>query len=218
MDDDDAWKEYPQHRWVFNKLEIALKFGYDAGPACVPITKSGDYIIRPIYNLYGMGLGAKIIHIDISQAKEMEEHALVPPGHFWCETFKGTHKSVDFERSAGYWKPFCTIVGESNEENLVRFKSWKKTWNTEYVLPRWMEDIDDVKNINLEMIDDKVIEVHLRTGNDIFHDKPIGYTLYPVWESDGVEPDFPNEHPERYDASGYLSDIRVGYSLTKPSK
>ena len=128
--DDDAWKEYPQHRWIFNKLEIALKFGYDAGPACIPITKSGDYIIRPTYNLYGMGLGAKIIHIDISQAKEMEEHALVPPGHFWCEKFKGTHKSVDFERSSGYWKPFCTIVGESNEENLVRFKSWKKTWKS----------------------------------------------------------------------------------------
>ena len=48
MVDEDyhAWVEYPEHRWVFNKLEMALRFGYDAGPACVPITKSGKYIIE----------------------------------------------------------------------------------------------------------------------------------------------------------------------------
>ena len=33
LDEDyQAWDAYPQHRWVFNKLEVALKLGYKAGP------------------------------------------------------------------------------------------------------------------------------------------------------------------------------------------
>ena len=38
-EDYQAWVEYPEHRWVFNKLETSMRFGYDTGPACVPITK-----------------------------------------------------------------------------------------------------------------------------------------------------------------------------------
>ena len=65
LDEDyQAWEEYPQHRWVFNKLEVALKLGYKAGPACVPLPKTSNTlfkaIIRPIYNLYGMGISAKV--------------------------------------------------------------------------------------------------------------------------------------------------------------
>ena len=97
-EDFQAWQIYPEHRWVFNKLELALRLGYDAGPACVPITRSGKYVVRPIYNLYGMGIGAKVIHINIMQSKSMENHALIPPGYFWCEAFEGEHKSVDFEK------------------------------------------------------------------------------------------------------------------------
>ena len=65
LDEDyQAWEAYPQHRWVFNKLEVALKLGYKAGPACVPLPKTENTlfkaIIRPIYNLYGMGINAKV--------------------------------------------------------------------------------------------------------------------------------------------------------------
>ena len=63
-EDYQAWEEYPQHSWVFNKLEVALKLGYKAGPACVPLPKTSNTlfkaIIRPIYNLYGMGISAKV--------------------------------------------------------------------------------------------------------------------------------------------------------------
>lgn len=36
-EDYEAWEEYPQYRWLFNKLEVSSKLGYDCGPACVPI-------------------------------------------------------------------------------------------------------------------------------------------------------------------------------------
>ena len=54
--DQDAWEAYPQHRWVFNKLEVALRQGFHAGPACSRVTFEGKkkVVIRPIYNLFGM--------------------------------------------------------------------------------------------------------------------------------------------------------------------
>ena len=101
MVDEDyhAWVEYPDHRWVFNKLEMALRFGYDAGPACVPITKSGRYIVRPIYNLYGMGIGATIKDLDLDlHADDMMHHKHVPPGYFWCEYLEGNHYSATYSK------------------------------------------------------------------------------------------------------------------------
>ena len=62
-EDFQAWEKYPEYRWVFNKLELALKLGYRAGPACVPLPPLRSHfkvVIRPIYNLYGMGIGAKV--------------------------------------------------------------------------------------------------------------------------------------------------------------
>jgi hypothetical protein len=219
-EDYQAWIEYPEHRWVFNKLEVALMFGYDAGPACVPITKSGNYIIRPIYNLYGMGIGATIKHLDPDlHGEEMTHHKHIPPGYFWCEAFEGEHKSVDFKNVNGRWVPFCTVIGENDKDNLTRFHSWKKTWNTEYIFSERLQ-FDGVKNLNIEFIDNNPIEIHLRTGNDAFWGLSVGESLYPVWKDDDIEPDIPNHYSDsfKYAADGHLSDIRVGYSLTNSSK
>ena len=61
IDEDYQFGHNSQYRWIFNKLEYRL--GYDA-EFCVPITKPNKYIIRPIYNLYGMGVGAKVKSLD----------------------------------------------------------------------------------------------------------------------------------------------------------
>ena len=53
LDEDfQAWDAYPQHRWVFNKLEVALKLGYRAGPACVPLpkTKNTLFLVKLVTN------------------------------------------------------------------------------------------------------------------------------------------------------------------------
>lgn len=218
MEDYEAWVKYPEYRWVYNKLELALKLGYDAGPACVPITKSGNYIIRPIYNLYGMGIGAKIVHLDTSIIDDMKNHDVVPPGYFWCEAFEGIHYSVDFIRtkapvgSVFCWEPSCTIVGEEDRNLLTKFKSWVKIENKTFELPRFLNQID-VSDINLEFIGDKIIEIHLRTGNDVFYGEEVGTKIVPVWESDSeTSIDIENEDPHtRYNAFGHLDHVRLGY-------
>tara|TARA_B100000424_G_scaffold271037_1_gene272209 strand:- start:521 stop:1192 length:672 start_codon:yes stop_codon:yes gene_type:complete len=218
-EDFQAWQIYPEHRWVFNKLELALRLGYDAGPACVPITRSGKYVVRPIYNLYGMGIGAKVIHINIMQSKSMENHALIPPGYFWCEFFDGDQYSVDYKRtrqpkgSRWAWEEVDTARGERDIDNLTRFKLWEKCENRRIFLPNFLNNIDGVPDLNVEWIGDKVVEVHLRTGNDVFWGKDEGAKVIPIWEGDNIEPDILNIAQNKIDASGYLKDVRTGYKL-----
>lgn len=220
-EDFQAWQAYLKHRWVFNKLELALRFGYDAGPACVPITRSGEYVVRPIYNLYGMGVGAKVIDIDISRAKDMENHALIPPGYFWCEFFEGDQYSVDYKRTLApkgsmfAWEEVDTAKGERDINNLTKFKSWTKCKNRNILLPKFFNYIDGVPNLNVEWIGDKVVEVHLRTGNDLFWEYDEGTKVIPIWEGDNIEPDIQNISQNFFDASGYLNDVRVGYKIAE---
>ena len=74
IDDYHAWEAYPQYRWVFNKLELSLRLGYHAGPAGIPVKHTGWYIVRPIYNPYGMGIGAHKKWLDADWYDDMSNH------------------------------------------------------------------------------------------------------------------------------------------------
>lgn len=219
MNDQKAWEKYPKYRYFYNKLDLSLRLGYEAGPACVPIRCTGNYIVRPIYNLYGMGVGAHKIFIDIKDAKSMEDHDLIPPGYFWCEEFKGIHYSVDFKRSGSpknsifYWEPYSAMIGEKDKNDLTLFKSWVKIDQMDFTVPYFCNDIE-VDNLNIEYIGDKVIEIHLRTGNNIMYNLPMGTKLVPVWDGfDEQRVDIENEEDGIYDASGYLPHVRKGYRI-----
>jgi len=221
-EDYEAWEAYPHHRWLFNKLEVSQKFGYECGPACVPIKKTGNYIIRPIYNLYGMGIGAHKKFLDVNiHAEKMIYHKHIPPGYFWCEWLDGTHYSIDFVRDNSKWKPFCCMKGTHfNTDNLTKFKEWEVLdfpFSVD-VLPEWIHGIETEKYLNIETKDDKVIEIHLRQGNTLAWNYNIGTKITPVWKNEDYKeyehlPFLNNRNPEsfRYEADGNLSDIRLGY-------
>lgn len=220
VEDNQAWLKYPKHRWIYNKLELSLSLGYDAGPACVPITKSGNYIVRPIYNLYGMGIGAKLIHLSKDDIEDMANHAHIPPGYFWCEAFEGIHYSIDYQRTGAplssifYWEPICTMIGETDKNQLTKFKSWVKIENINIDLPHFLNQLDGVDLLNIELIGNKIIEVHLRSGNDVMYDRPIGTKLIPIWADDPGTINISNEDPyTKYDAFGYLDHVRLGYRI-----
>jgi len=228
-EDFEAWNAYPQHRWVFNKLEVALRMGYDAGPTGVPISKAGMHIVRPTYNLYGMGIGAKKIYLDPEKdADDMIALAHVPPGHFWCEYFEGKHLSVDYYRSGDEWVPFCATRGVHRfEDDLVMFDLWERIDPPkELDLPEFMhKEIKEPRYINVEAKGDKIFEIHLRSGNDHFWDYPVGTIMYPVWDTDSNDhrSDLPfvgNLHSDSflYSASGHLQSTRLGYRVREPSK
>lgn len=227
-EDFQAWELYPQHRGLFNKLDIALQQGLQAGPAGVAPLYSGRYVSRPIYNIYGMGLGAKQFYYDNDLMREaLLNNDVVPPGHFWCEWLPGKHLSADFHRNPDtdvFYNRSVWAGTHYSEDNLTKFSHWTREnaaahpYSIDLALP-W-NDLS-LTAINLEMRGDKVIEVHLRLGNDPWDDLPVGTEIVPIWDNSEVPKGFeyrPDEDPnmERYLAGGHLSNIRKGH-IVRPS-
>jgi len=223
-EDYQAWDAFPENRWAFNKLEVALAMGYEAGPTGVPIRKAGEYIIRPTYNLYGMGIGAKKVYLDPDKdTDDMIALAHVPPGYFWCEYLYGEHISIDFKRIADHWVPFCATVGvHRSEDDLVMFDSWERVMVPPSLkVPYFIhEHIVRPEYLNLELKGSNIFEIHLRSGNDHFWDYPIGTIMYPVWNTDREDyradlPFIGNLHSDSflYSASGHLDSYRIGYRV-----
>lgn len=211
MEDTDAYKKYPSHRKWMNKLWLAEKFGYICGPAGVGIPETNTYVIRPIYNLAGMGAGASV------QKLAKGDYTAVPPGYFWCEYFKGQHYSVNYEWKSdtikgGNWEPLDCWEGTNMPINVSKFIEWKRS-NYKPKLTHHFKSLGDkVTHLNVEFIDDNPIEVHLRLSPDPDYDH-----IIPVWSSDiGKKKEHMELHGfdfiEAYDnANGYIDDPRIGF-------
>lgn len=76
--DAQAYEAYPHHRQFFNKLWLAEYLGHKCGPAGYapsdPLIPD-NIIVRPIYNLSGMGVGSHVVNI----AAEQSSRYLVTP-------------------------------------------------------------------------------------------------------------------------------------------
>ena len=215
MEDCEAYSLYPHHRKWFNKLYVAETFGYDCGPAGVAPTKDGTYVIRPIYNLSGMGIGAVVKEIKAG------DHTAVPAGYFWCEYLTGKHLSANYVwqydrdhidgKWINPWKGGSCWEGVNMPINLTKFIEWKRS---DYIprVPDQLASLRDVKFINVEFKGDQVIEVHLRHSPDPDYDH-----IIPVWSSDlGSKREHMEMHGfqfiESYDnADGQLDDPRIGF-------
>ena len=158
-EDSDAWQWYPAHRWVYDRLAVALSQGLDAGPhgtppPCFPIFS------KPIVNLKGMGIGSRVLR---SQADYMRHAA---PGHFWMTLLRGRHVSSDLAVVGGepcWWrhvtgKPagegtfdYWTIHAEADGDIEARCGAWVRKHLAGYT-----------GMLNLETIGGTIIEVHLR--------------------------------------------------------
>ena len=209
--DEEAWYQYPHHRQWFNKLYVAEQFGYNCGPSGTAPKEEGVYVIRPIYNLSGMGLGAEVKTI------KAEDFSATPPGKFWCEYLQGKHLSANYvwewdrDQINGKWVGVSCWEGTNMPINLTKFVEWKRS---SYIpkVPEKLSILRDAKNINVEYKGDQVIEVHLRHSPDPDYDH-----IIPVWASDfGVKKEHMEIHGfnfiESYDdADGFLDDPRVGF-------
>jgi hypothetical protein len=215
MDDEHAYLKYPHHRHWFNKLYVATLFGYDCGPCGTAPTKDGTYVVRPIYNLSGMSVGATVKDIKAGNNRE------VPAGYFWCEYLTGNHYSANYvwkydrDMITGKWlqpwKGSSCWEGTNMPINLTKFVEWKRS---DYIpeVPDELASLRDVGVINVEFKGDQVIEVHLRPSADPDYDH-----LIPVWASDlGIKKQHMETHGFDFvdsydDADGQLEDPRIGF-------
>ena len=57
-EDSDTWQWYPAHRWVYDKLAVALSQDLEVGPHGVEPPRFPVFS-KPIVNLKGMGVGSR---------------------------------------------------------------------------------------------------------------------------------------------------------------
>ena len=87
-EDSDAWVWYPVHRWVYDKVAVALSQGLDAAPHGV-MPPRFPVFSKPIVNLRGMGSGSRVI------GSAAEYRDALTPGHMWMTLLEGEHVSTD---------------------------------------------------------------------------------------------------------------------------
>jgi len=179
LDDDWVWDDVPpEHLWIFDKLILAKKCGYSAGPVGISVPQPGWYIVRPCVHIMGFGLGAQRAWID-----SKTDH--YPLGHFWCEWFSGRHLSVDYS----YGKQVLCVEGHKNNlsaatHNLTVWNKWIRT-NDDMPLPNTLNFLKEYPCVNCEFIGGKLTEVHLRHNPDFRW----GQQEYiPVWEDESTTP------------------------------
>ncbi len=170
IDDVDVFDSIaPDDLWCVDKLILSKKLGYVCGPAGV-VPPPGNYIVRPIMNLRMMSVGARIQCLDSDS---------IPDGYFWCELFAGRHLSFDY-----HWgKQTLAVEGFRTEPTrLDRFSHWTRL-DQDFKLPEILQTVADrYEWFNVEVIGDRVIEVHFRYNDDFAnHDAT---TIIPVWSDE----------------------------------
>lgn len=170
IDDKDVWGRCPiDYLWVYDKLILARKLGYLAAPAGMAVPKPGWYIVRPITNIRMMSRGAKKLWLT------PEDTDMVPDGSFWAEWFDGRHTSVDFH----YGIQTLAVEGFRDNERLDRFSRWERI-KDRYNFPEVLGELWRLTPwVNVEYVDSKIIEVHLRWNDDFSNHN--SDTIYPVW-------------------------------------
>jgi hypothetical protein len=215
LEDYQLWNEYKQHRLWFNKLYLAEQLGYYCGPCGTAPSISDKYIVRPIYNLAGMGLGASVKHITA------KDRSATPPGYFWCEYFSGDHYSVSYTWAQNSWAPLHAWIGYNSEDNLTKFTRWIRTEQNIPEVPKLLNCLSDVGAINIEFKDNKIIEVHLRASGNPDGSSHTTYNEYiPVWSSDNEDMisdhisqnyTFIDDSCDMSDVLPYSTERRIGF-------
>jgi len=159
IDDATAWSIYPEHRWVYNKLEICRTQGLPHGPHGTDPDRFPVFS-KPIYNMRGMGTGSRVI-----ASAEAYEASLLP-GHMWMPLFAGAHVSTDMALAAGdiAWCRHTTGVtrGRGTFDYWTVHETAKP--RLEAYLGAWVRDhLQGFTGIvNFETIGGRIIECHLR--------------------------------------------------------
>lgn len=168
--DTEAWSlARPEDCWVFNKLCVARMAGVVCGLREIRVPKPNYYLVRPVTNLSGCGLGALKLWID-DFAYDLH------PGEFWSEFLEGEHISIDYING---FPELCVRGIKSKNYDFVHWEKWEKC-NTVVMPPEFITPLfNRYPVVNCEYIGGKLIEVHLRANPDFQYGNS---EMIPVWE------------------------------------
>lgn len=195
VEDKDVWSQCPvDYLWIYDKLILARKLGYLAAPAGIAVPRPAWYIVRPITNIRMMSRGASRVWLTPADTYS------VPDGSFWSECFAGRHTSVDFH----YGIQHLAVEGfRDSPDRLDRFCRWERIDELNKFPPVLGDLWRTTPWINVEYVDRKIIEVHLRWNDDFSnHNSDV---IYPVWS------DNPMSQPANTTWYASASGDRLGF-------
>lgn len=159
-EDSDAWTWNPRHRWVYDRIAVALSQGLAAGPHGT-LPSRFPVFSKPIVNLKGMGLGTRVIR----SLDDYERHCAA--GHMWMELLTGRHVSSDaavVDGDARWWRhatgrpagggtfDYWTVHADADPALEASLRGWIGTHLHDYT-----------GMVNVETLGGSIIEIHLRT-------------------------------------------------------
>ncbi len=158
-EDSDAWLWNPDHRWAYDKLQVATRQGLEAAPHGIAPSVYPVFS-KPIYNLKGMGVGSRTLH------SKREYEVAYTPGHMWMTLLEGEHISSDVALVDGVPKWWRHAIGVASGDGT--FDHWKILDRGDPAVETWggvwcrKHLAGYTGMINLETIGGRIIEVHLR--------------------------------------------------------
>jgi len=170
--DVEGWLQlHKEDYWLFDKLILSRKLGYECGPAGMNVPRPATYCVRPVMNMFGMGVSARLEFIE-------KETNHLHPGEFWCEVFHGDHVSVDYLDRV----PFLTVMGQRETgEPMYKWSKWTKVEH-HIPFPTVLTSLHGYyPKVNCEFIGGNLIEVHLRHNPDFVYGNRVAI---PVWDED----------------------------------
>ena len=129
-EDSDGWTWNPRHRWVYDKLAVALSQGLDAAPHGVA-PQNYPVFSKPIYNLKGMGVGSRRLDCDQDYAEAYRA------GHFWSTLLEGEHVSSDLAVVDGVPRWWRHARGVASGEGT--FDYWEVEAHANPAVEQWCD-------------------------------------------------------------------------------
>ena len=175
LDGNDEWNHiHPSDLWVYNKLFLSRVLGYTCGPVGTTVPKPDFYIVRPSFNLLGMGRFARREWL-----YKYTDH--IHPAEFWCEIFEGPHLSVDFKNQQSE----LVVLGTRDDDDpYYKWKKWEKI-DLKVNFPEILKNLKgNYEWINCEFINGKLIEVHFRQNPDFRYENTVAI---PIWDDEEEE-------------------------------
>jgi hypothetical protein len=161
-EDPDGYQWNAPQRWVYNKLLVAQSQGLGCAPHGVRPPEFPVFS-KPIINLQGMGVGSRVL----PDLAHYERH--LTPGHFWMTLLEGEHVSSDIAVVLGRPRWWRHCRGRPAAQGT--FDHWVieagRRPELEAYLEGWVRQHlgSYTGMLNLESIDGRIIEAHLRVAD-----------------------------------------------------
>jgi len=169
--EESVWQNTnPTDLWLLDKLILSKYLGYKCGPGGTDVPEPGWYIVRPVINALGGGLGARDVWLDRST-----DH--LPLGHFWCEIFEGRHLSIDYE----FGRAVLAVEGTPDPQTYRKWREWRVV-NDTIEIPECLRTVTETQPfLNIEYIGKNPIEIHFRHNPDFVNGAK---HIIPLWRDE----------------------------------